>query len=130
MDKLGWHLPGNGLGDSAVIVTRGASNGKLVAGLCSGESIVCAFRQNDKPAANGKVPADEWLMAVAECAGCKVLHVVTPEPHKDPNDWTLAGATAEQLWRAVREAKLVSPLTPEASLNDPRPKIQLPGNDR
>lgn len=106
MDKLGWHKERDGLPDSAVIVTRGATNGKLVEGMCGPESMIYAFAQNDE-VKNGRKAGDEWLKTVCASAGCKVLHVATPAPHKDANDWTKAGATADNLWSAIRAAKVV-----------------------
>jgi hypothetical protein len=67
MDKLEWHA-GHGLADAAVVVTRGAGNGKLIAGRCSPDASIFAFVQNDQP-------AETWLAAIVAHAGCKVLRV-------------------------------------------------------
>jgi hypothetical protein len=80
------------------------------------DSVCYAFKQNDAPTAKNPIPAsDIWLTDVASHAGCKVLNVTTPTPHKDANDWTLAGATADDLQAAMKKAKLVQPaiVTPE-----------------
>src|SRR5207248_1794955 len=66
-----------------------------------------AFKQNDETK-NGKNAAEEWLKDVCAHAGCNVFHVVTPALHKDPNDWTQAGATGADLMGAIQEAKPVS----------------------
>jgi hypothetical protein len=105
MDKLGWHKPG-GIPDTAVIITRGASNGKLVAGLLTPQTTVYAFKQNDETK-NGKNAADEWLADVCAYAGCKVFQVVTPAQFKDVNDWTQAGATGADIMAAIQEAQKV-----------------------
>jgi hypothetical protein len=82
MDKLGWHT-GSGLADTSVIITRGADNGKLIAGLPSKDAIVYAFKQNDTLKEEQKNPAgDKWLTDIVAHAGCKVLNVVTPAPHR------------------------------------------------
>jgi uncharacterized protein DUF3987/CHC2-type zinc finger protein len=108
MDKLGWHLA-NAMPHTAVIITRGAENGKLIAGLCSPDATIYAFAQNDPPREDGKrTPAAKWLAEVAAHCRCKCVHVVTPAPHKDPNEWTQAGATAEDIQRAIAEAQPVA----------------------
>jgi hypothetical protein len=129
MDKFGWHTA-NGLPDTAVLITRGAGNGKLIAGQLSPDAVCYAFKQNDEPTPKKPIPAaDVWLTDIASNAGCKVLNVTTPAPHKDCNDWTRAGATKSDLDAAVAAAKLFQPpdaapiWTPQAA-QDP-----LPGND-
>jgi hypothetical protein len=104
MDKLGWHT-GDGLPDAAVLVTRGADNGKLIADHCSPDATVYAFIQNDVPNANGSKPAEKWLADVGAFSGCKVLQVTTPGPHKDLNDWTRAGATKADIEAAIKKGK-------------------------
>jgi hypothetical protein len=118
MDKLGWHA-GNSQPDAAVFVTRGAGNGKLIRGQIAPDSVCYAFKQNDTPTAKNPIPAgDVWLVDVASNAGCNVLNVATPAPHKDVNDWTLAGATAADLQAAMKAGKLVKlPAVPVADSN-------------
>ncbi len=103
MDKLGWHTS-NGLPGTAVVVTRGAGNGKLIAGRLAPDAICYAFTQNDPP---GKT----WLAKIAGNAGCKVLNVITPEAHKDANDWTRAGATRADLEAAMKSVRPVEAAT-------------------
>ena len=108
MDRLGW--PGNAPADTAVIITRGASNGRLLAGSCRSEAAILAFPQNDAPRADGKpTPAEKWLAEAVAACGCRCLRVATPEEHKDCNDWTRAGATAEDLQRAIAGAVSIMP---------------------
>ena len=104
MDRLGWHLA-DGLPGTSIIITRGSENGKLVGGRCPPEAVVYAFVQNDVPNADGTIPAEKWLADVVACAGCKVLRVATPGPHKDANDWTQAGATKAEIESAIRTAQ-------------------------
>ena len=105
MDRLGWHKP-KGIPDTSIVITRGAGNGKLVAGLFSPGTVLYAFRQNDETK-NGKNPANVWLSDICTCAGCKVFHVATPTSRKDINDWTRAGATGADVMDAIQDAKLV-----------------------
>jgi hypothetical protein len=100
LDRVGWHLepPPN----LAAIVTRGASNVRLLADLCGKDVTVYAFAQND-------VAGKNWLSGVARQGCCRCLHVVTPEPFKDANDWTRAGATSEDVQRAIADARTVLP---------------------
>jgi hypothetical protein len=111
MDKFGWHA-GSGLPDTAVFVTRGAGNGKLICGQVSPDAVCYAFKQNDAPTPKKPIPAgDIWLADVASYAGCTVLNVNTPTPHKDANDWTRAGATRADLEAAMKSAKPFAPIS-------------------
>ncbi len=91
-----------------VIITRGASNGALVADLIPRGCTVYAWKQNDE-LKNGKRAGDEWLKDVCEHAGksCTVKLPKTPAPHKDLNDWTRAGATCGDLLEAMVNAETV-----------------------
>jgi hypothetical protein len=89
-----------------VIITRGAGNGALIAGLTTCGSTVFAWKQNDE-LKNGKRSADGWLEDVATHAAAKVLWSKTPEQFKDLNDWTRAGATPEDLVAAMVNAEVV-----------------------
>jgi P4 family phage/plasmid primase-like protien len=104
MDKFSWHTcPPDGY---AVIITRGADNGKLVKGQCSPDANLYAFVQNDGAAE--KWAAEKWLNNVCRFACCKeVLCVTTPPPHKDANDWTRAGATLAEIEAAIRTGRAV-----------------------
>jgi hypothetical protein len=99
MDKVGSHKP-KSIPDTAVIVTRGATNGKLVNGVLAREATVYAFQQND-------TPGEKWLTDICANVGRKVGLVVTPRPHKDTNEWTLAGATTAEIMAAIQEAESV-----------------------
>ncbi len=119
-DKLGWHLTTPA--DSVAIITRGSENGKLLAGLCAPDAVVCAFEQNDKPNPKTGIRAGEkWLAAVAAHCGCKCVHVVTPQPHKDANDWTRAGATRPEIEAAIAAAQPVT-ISTEPDLQSAPPK--------
>lgn len=83
LDCLHHHI--QPLADTAFIASRGAANARLLAGLCAPNALVHAFGQNDEA-------GQKWLAAVAATSGCKCVHVVTPSPYKDANDWTRTGA--------------------------------------
>jgi hypothetical protein len=87
---------------SGILVTLGAENGKLVAGLIPAAASVYAWKQNDE-LKNGKRAGDEWLRHVCEHAekSCTVKVPKIPAPHKDLNDWTRAGATSDDLLQAM-----------------------------
>jgi hypothetical protein len=96
----------------ALLATRGASNGKLVAGLIPGKATVFAWKQNDRA-------GDDWLKAIAAHAGASVQVVTTPPQFKDTNEWTLAGATADELESALDRAEVLN------SKIEPRPFAAL-----
>ena len=93
-----YHLRGR------IIITRGAGNDGLVAGLSSVSAIHYAWKQNDE-LKNGKRAGDDWLKDVKAHAGAKVLCPKIPEQFKDLNDWTRAGATSDDLRDAMVEAQ-------------------------
>jgi len=102
-DKLGLH----GKEAVALIITRGAANGALVSGLRPSAAAVFAWKQNDE-LKNGKRAGDEWLKAVAAHAGTTVQVVTVPDQFKDVNEWTLAGAAADELHSALDRAEVVN----------------------
>jgi Protein of unknown function (DUF3987)/CHC2 zinc finger len=83
-----------------VIITRGASNGGLVASLIAERSTVYLWTQND---AGG----EKWQKDI--CANTKrvVKRPRIPVLHKDLNQWTKAGATSDDLLGAILRAKPV-----------------------
>ena len=105
----------------AVIVTRGAANGALVAGRIRPDAEVFAWAQNDpenkRDPKSGKTPAEKWLATVANSAGALVRSVPTPAEHKDVNDWGRAGATADDLMAAIGASKIIA--------RRPRPLIEF-----
>ena len=111
-DKFEEHKPGAEAARFAYIVTRGAGNGKLVKGLIPADAVAWAWKQND-PEKNGKRAGDEWLKEVIANTDATVVWVETPEPHKDVNDWTRVGATAEDLFAAVKVAREMPKTKPE-----------------
>ena len=83
-----------------IIITRGASNGAFAAGLVPETSTVYVWTQND--------PAGEkWQNTTYANTKATVKRAKIPAPHKDLNDWTRAGATADDLLAAMANAKVV-----------------------
>jgi uncharacterized protein DUF3631/CHC2-type zinc finger protein len=86
---------------SGIIITRGGSNGALVASLIPEGSIVYLWMQNDEA-------GEKW--AKDACANMKAIakRAKIPAPHKDLNDWTrAAAATSENLLAAMVRAEVV-----------------------
>ena len=116
-DKLNAHE-----GDhAAIIITRGASNGALVAGRIRPDAEVFAWAQNDpedkRDRKMGETPADKWLANVAKNAAARVRSVLTSAEFKDVNDWGLAGATADDYLVAIAASKVIA--------ERPRPLIEF-----
>jgi len=85
---------------NGIVITRGASNGAMVAGLIPERSTAYLWTQNDEA-------GEKWQTGI--CANTKgtVKRVKIPAPHKDLNDWTRAGATADDLHAAMVNAEVV-----------------------
>jgi putative DNA primase/helicase len=81
-----------------IIITRGASNGALVADVIPQGAKVYLWPQNDAP---GEKLANDV------CANTKttVKRIKIPAPHKDLNDWIRAGATCDDLLQAMESAE-------------------------
>ena len=109
MMLMGWHKGGMAGGAIVIVITRGAENGHRIKGMCRPDQIVYAFKQNDGPREDGgQPPADRWMDAVAQHAGCAVRWVKTPAEHKDPNEWLRAGAKTIDLMKATHAGQRTS----------------------
>jgi hypothetical protein len=103
---------------TGIIVTRGAGNGALVAGLIPPGATVYAWKQNDE-LKNGKRAGDKWLKDVAAHASTKVLWPKTPEQFKDLNEWMQKrGAKHGDLLRALEDAAVVASQDSRVSESD------------
>ena len=100
---------------SGIIISRGASNGALVGGLLPERSTVYLWTQND-------AAGEKWQRDI--CANTKAIVKCAkiPAPHKDLNDWTRAGATADDLFAAMMSAETIG----DANEPEPEPKEDLP----
>jgi CHC2 zinc finger/AAA domain len=99
-----------------VIITRGSSNAKLATERAPKNSELYLWTQNDNP---GK----KWQRDIVEGTKCCVKRVKIPAPHKDLNDWTRAGATDKDLFRATIDAEMLR--EPERPLIEFRSPLQL-----
>jgi CHC2 zinc finger/Protein of unknown function (DUF3631) len=86
----------------AFIATRGAGNAALVKGLIPENASVCAWPQND-------AAGEKWYDDLTAHAGAKVARAVVPKPFKDVNEWTSAGASAEDIFAVLFRNELVEP---------------------
>src|SRR6266849_4238459 len=73
---------------SGIIITRGASNGALVADVIPESSIVYLWTQND-------APGEKWQKDICANTKATVKRANIPAPHKDLNGWTKTNATAD-----------------------------------
>jgi AAA domain/CHC2 zinc finger len=97
-----------------IIITRGSENAKLVKGLIPEGSTVYVWPQND-------APGEKWAKNVCASLNCAVKRVKIPAPHKDLNDWTRAGAAADDLLAAMVNANDVRPVEAVGTSPDQEP---------
>ena len=84
----------------AFIATRGAGNAALCNGLIPEGVSVLAWPQNDEA---GK----RWLDDLSTKVPVHVTRAIVPEQFKDLNEWTKAGASAEDIYAAIFRNELV-----------------------
>jgi hypothetical protein len=103
-DRLGMHQTDG----FASLSTRGSSNGRFASIIPSSVREVYVWQQND-------LAGEKWAGEIAERLPPKtsVKIVCAPRNFNDPNDWTLSGATADQLLGAIKNA--VPPRTENAT---------------
>jgi Protein of unknown function (DUF3987)/CHC2 zinc finger/Toprim-like len=102
---------------NGVIITRGASNGASLADLVARSSTIYAWTQND-------AAGEKWQRDICANTPALVKRARIPEPHKDLNDWTRAGATSDELLEAMVSAdnSLNSQFLPFAKCDDDYPQ--------
>jgi hypothetical protein len=108
---------------SGILITRGASNAARVAELLPQGSTVYAWTQND--AAGEKWQED--ICEHAKAVNATVKRVKIPKLHKDLNDWTRAGATADDLLGALMSAEVISPKPSDKPVLIPGEPVNLAG---
>jgi hypothetical protein len=92
----------------AFIITRGAGNAALVKLLIPQGVSTCAWAQND-------AAGEKWLSDLCAHTSTGLAKAVIPAPHKDMNEWTAAGARAEDIYGAMWRNELVNgPSKPKA----------------
>jgi hypothetical protein len=84
----------------SVIISRGTSNAKKSAALIPDGATAYVWTQNDKPGA-------DWERSICANTKAAVKRVKIPTQHKDLNDWTRAGATVDDLIRALASAEVL-----------------------
>ena len=107
MDAMAWHR--DAPVKCAVLITRGASNGRLAA---RAAGAVYAWPQND-PEKDGKRAGEEWMRDVAAHAPGKIFRVSVPAKYKDANDWTRA--ESPDVAAALKTAARIEPPTPASA---------------
>ena len=133
LDLAGWHKSPDGLPGIAAVATRGAENGKRLAGLLSPVATLVLFPQNDPLRSDrAETPAQKWTREAAAHSGCKTIQIVaTPGDFKDLNDALRAGLTPEEFQAALAAAQ---PYTPPPDLHATPPRrvskpVTLPPED-
>ena len=102
---------------SGIVITRGASNGALVAGVIPTQATVYVWPQNDAPGV-------KWAKDVYKNTKCAVKSAKTPSQFADLNAWTKDGsATDKDLLDAMVNAETVR--EPERPLIEFRSPLQL-----
>jgi hypothetical protein len=86
---------------SGIIITRGASNGALLAELIPESSTVYLWPQND-------AAGEKWEKDVCANTKATAKRAKIAPPHKDLNDWTRGRAMADDLLAAMVNADLIS----------------------
>jgi uncharacterized protein DUF3631 len=95
-----------------IIITRGASNGALAAGLIPIGSTVYPWTQNDEA-------AEKWQREICGRTLGTVKRVRIPSQFKDLNDWTGVGASSDDLLQAIIDAETIQEaLSSEKLFND------------
>jgi hypothetical protein len=97
-----------------ILITRGASNGVRVADVIPQHANVYLWTQND-------AAGEKWQRDI--CANTKVTvkRAGIPAPYKDLNDWTRAGAAADDLVAAMVDAEVVE----EPDVSDKRQPLTI-----
>jgi Protein of unknown function (DUF3987) len=85
---------------SSIVITRGASNGRLVAGVIPERAKVYVWPQNDSA-------GEKWQRDICANTDAAVKRTDIPAPHKDLNEWTLNGGTADDLLAAIVNAETI-----------------------
>jgi putative DNA primase/helicase len=111
----------------AFIATCGAKNAGLLKGLIPAGASVLVWPQND-------AAGQKWLTDLCTHAGSKVAKAVVPPQYKDLNEWTKAGANAEQIYQAFWRNELFKPEKVPVSSDGPLapnvvPSAKLQGSE-
>ena len=83
-----------------IIITRGASNGRLVADAIPERAKIYVWPQNDSA-------GEKWQKNICANTNAAVKRANIPALHKDLNQWTLNGGTADDLLAAIVNAETI-----------------------
>jgi len=122
IDRLGWH--DGRMPEIAIVISRGAGNGRFFSGVCPHGTPLYLFKQNDE-VKNGSSPADSWVETIRGCVEGKIGVVPIPPNFKDANDWTRAGATADQVEEAIHNAIWIEPNPVTSNADEVRATIDV-----
>ena len=95
---------------SGIVCTRGSSNAQFAIEAAAKASTLYLWTQNDKA-------GEKWQADIVAGTQCAVKRCRVPAPHKDLNDWTRAGAAADELLAAILNAETLREL--------PKPLIEF-----
>jgi hypothetical protein len=102
-----------------IIITRGASNGRLVAGVIPERAKVYVWPQNDSA-------GEKWQRDICANTDAAVKRANIPAPHKDLNEWTLNDeASSDDLLEALVQAKPVMSKHGQPSPGDNSPNSRF-----
>ncbi len=108
LDRLNFHKRPLESWPVAIFITRGASNGALIARVAKEGKSFILWPQNDQPDDSGKIASEEWVNRILETLGSlPVRRVNTPAEYEDPNAWLKAQpeATAEKIHELIAQAQ-------------------------
>jgi hypothetical protein len=108
LDRLSFHKRPLESWPVAIFITRGASNGALIARVAKEGKSFILWPQNDQPDDSGKIASEEWVNRILETLGSlPVRRVNTPAEFEDPNAWLKAQpeATADKILELIAQAQ-------------------------
>lgn len=89
------------------LATRGAWNAEKIKDQVPKDCRIFLWTQNDQPDKDGRISNDEWVANIGKNTGTADIYIVKiPLEYKDVNDWARAGASKEDLQKALQEANL------------------------
>ncbi len=104
--------------DCAVIISRGKTNGKAAGALVPKGSVAYQWPQNDEPDDKGEVASDRHLADFLSGTKETVVRCRVPDPHKDFNLWTRAGADALDVESAIQQGEVIQTAPVQLSLKE------------
>lgn len=124
IDRLGLHTAPE-WPHIAILITRGASNARLLQPHIGEGKTLILWPQNDLTNENGKKPAEDWVKAILEIAAgaMPVRRVNTPKEYEDPNAWLKACPLADGDADSDTTAMAVTPAKLNAAISQALPAM-------